>query len=168
MAVQTAPTHKPVDPTQTKAWEALQARYQELTQKGIDLRTWFAQDPTRTSRLTFTLDEFQIDLSKNLVDEKTLQLLCELAREVGLEERRADMYSGKHVNTTEDRAVLHTALRRPADQIGTFVVDGQDTVADVRYTLERMYAFCDRVRSSSSSVTALTSPERTCALSAAG
>ena len=147
MAVQTAPTHKPVDPTQTKAWEALQARYQELTQKGIDLRTWFAQDSARTSRLTFTLDEFQIDLSKNLVDEKTLQLLCELAREVGLEERRADMYSGKHVNTTEDRAVLHTALRRPADQVGTFVVDGQDTVADVRHTLERMYAFCDRVRS---------------------
>ncbi len=147
MTAPTAPANKPVDPTKTEAWAALQARYTKLTEAGIDLRSWFAQDLNRTSRLTFMLDEFQIDLSKNLIDEKTLELLCNLAREVKLEERRADMYSGSHINTTEDRAVLHTALRRPASQIGTFVVDGQDTVADVRSTLDKMYAFCNRVRS---------------------
>ena len=65
------------------------------------------------------------DLSKNLVTDETVKLLCDLAREVKLEERRDAMFSGEHINTTEDRAVLHTALRRPASEKGQLIVDGQ-------------------------------------------
>lgn len=137
----------PVDATTTPAWAALQAHHDEMVSSGFSLKEAFAADPERVSKLSFDLDDLHFDLSKNLVDEKTLQLLCDLARAVGLEERRDAMYAGAHINTTEDRAVLHTALRRPASEKGTLVVDGQDCVADVREVLDRMYAFAERVRS---------------------
>ena len=137
----------PVDATTTPAWAALQAHHDEMVSSGFSLKEAFAADPERVSKLSFDLDDLHFDLSKNLVDEKTLALLCDLARAVGLEERRDAMYAGAHINTTEDRAVLHTALRRPASEKGTLVVDGQDCVADVREVLDRMYAFAERVRS---------------------
>ena len=93
------------------------------------------------------MSDLHFDLSKDLVTDETVKLLCDLARAVKVEERRDAMFSGEHINTTEDRAVLHTALRRPKDQIGKFVVDGQDTVADVHEVLDRMYGFAERVRS---------------------
>ena len=137
----------PVDATTTPAWSALQAHHDEMVSSGFSLKEAFATDPERVSKLSFDMDDLHFDLSKNLVDEKTLALLCDLARAVGLEERRDAMYAGAHINTTEDRAVLHTALRRPASEKGTLVVDGQDCVADVREVLDRMYAFAERVRS---------------------
>jgi len=137
----------PVDATKTNAWINLQKHYDELVGKGISLKRWFAEDPTRVDRLSYDVNDLHFDLSKNLVDDETVKLLCDLAREVGVEERRAAMFSGKHINTTEDRAVLHTALRRPASDAGTLIVDGQDTVADVHEVLGRMYAFAERVRS---------------------
>ena len=137
----------PVDATTTPAWAALQAHHDEMVSSGFSLKEAFATDPERVSKLSFDMDDLHFDLSKNLVDEKTLALLCDLARAVGLEERRDAMYAGAHINTTEDRAVLHTALRRPASEKGTLVVDGQDCVADVREVLDRMYAFAERVRS---------------------
>ena len=137
----------PVDATTTPAWAALQAHHDEMVSSGFSLKEAFAADPERVSKLSFDMDDLHFDLSKNLVDEKTLALLCDLARAVGLEERRDAMYAGAHINTTEDRAVLHTALRRPASEKGTLVVDGQDCVADVREVLDRMYAFAERVRS---------------------
>ena len=136
----------PIDATQTSAWKALAARKQEMD-GGFSLKEAFANDPERVQKFSFDMDDLHFDLSKNLIDEKTVQLLCDLAREVKLEERRDAMYSGEHINTTEDRAVLHTALRRPATDAGKFVVDGQDTVADVREVLDRMYAFANKVRS---------------------
>lgn len=143
----TAPIKKPVDATQTAAWASLQAHFDtDFTQPNL-LKTWFAQDPTRAEKLSFTVRDLHFDLSKNLLTPTTLALLCQLGREVGLEERRDDMFAGKHINTTEDRAVLHTALRRPAQQAGTLVVDGQDVVADVHEVLDRMYAFANKVRS---------------------
>ena len=137
----------PVDATRTAAWSALQQHYHELLREGINLRQWFADDPERTAKLTYEVGDLHIDLSKNLIKPETLPLLAQLARDVHLEERRQQMYSGAHINTTEDRAVLHTALRRPVEDIGKYVVDGQDTVKDVRETLERIYSFASQVRS---------------------
>ena len=140
----TMPT--PVDATTTPAWAALKAHQEELA-GGFHLKDAFASDPDRVSKLSFDMDDLHFDLSKNLMDDKTVELLCDLGRAVGLEERRDAMYAGAHLNTTEDRAVLHTALRRPASERGTLIVDGQDCVADVREVLDRMYAFAERVRS---------------------
>ena len=138
----------PIDATATPAWAALRAHRDEVFEKGgFTLKAAFAEDPDRVANLSYDLSDLHFDLSKNLVTEKTLGLLCDLAREVGLEARRDAMFAGEHVNTTEDRAVLHTALRRPASEAGTLVVDGQDCVADVREVLDRMYDFARRVRS---------------------
>ena len=137
----------PVDATTTPAWAALQAHHDEMVSSGFSLKEAFAADPERVSKLSFDMDDLHFDLSKNLVDEKTLGLLCDLACAVGLEERRDAMYAGEHINTTENRAVLHTALRRPASEAGTVFDGEQDCVADVRAELDRMYAFAERVRS---------------------
>ena len=137
----------PIDATTTSAWAALAQHHDELVAQGFNLKDAFASDPERVEKLSYDLSDLHFDLSKNLVDEKTVSLLCDLAREVGLEARRDAMYAGEHINTTEDRAVLHTALRRPASEAGTLIVDGQDVVADVHEVLDRMYAFARRVRS---------------------
>ena len=137
----------PIDATATPAWAALQAHHDELVSSGFHLKDAFAADADRVSKLSFDLTDLHFDLSKNLVDNKTLGLLCDLARAVGLEERRDAMYAGEHINTTENRAVLHTALRRPASEAGTVFDGEQDCVADVRAELDRMYAFAERVRS---------------------
>lgn len=137
----------PIDATKTPAWVALQKHHDELVEKGISLKDWFAADPDRVEKLSYRAGDLYFDLSKNLVTDETLKLLVELGRACGVEERRDAMFSGEHINTTEDRAVLHTALRRPASQKGELIVDGQDVVADVHEVLDRMYAFADRVRS---------------------
>ena len=137
----------PVDATTTPEWAALQAHHDELVSSGFNLKDAFASDSDRVEKLSFDTEDLHFDLSKNLVTEKTLGLLCDLARAVGLEERRDAMYAGAHINTTEDRAVLHTALRRPAAEKGTVFDGEQDCVADVREVLDRMYAFAERVRS---------------------
>ena len=137
----------PVDATQTEAWAKLQRHYDEMQSEGIDLKKWFADDENRVDDLTFEAGTLHFDLSKNLIKPETLELFAELANEVNLAERTKQMYTGVHINNTEDRAVLHTALRRPAEDEGKYIVDGQDTVKDVRETLERMYAFAEKVRS---------------------
>ncbi len=131
-----------MDPTTAPAW----ARLAGLAAAGTpDLRTAFADDPGRVERLTFAAGDLHVDLSKNLVDDGVLGALVDLARDVGVEARRDAMFAGEHINVTEDRAVLHTALRLPA---GTRLeVDGQDAVADVHAVLERVYAFAEQVRS---------------------
>ena len=137
----------PVDATKTPEWEALKAHHDKLVADHFSLNDAFAADDKRVEKLSFDMSDLHFDLSKDLVTDETVKLLCDLARAVKVEERRDAMFSGEHINTTEDRAVLHTALRRPKDQIGKFVVDGQDTVADVHEVLDRMYAFAERVRS---------------------
>ncbi len=137
----------PIDATSTPAWVALQKHYDEMRSSGIDLKGWFAADPDRVKKLSYDMGEFHIDLSKNLVTDETMKLLVQLARELKIEERRDAMYSGVHINTSEDRAVLHTALRRPASEKGTVFDGDQDCVADVRDMLDRMYAFAEKVRS---------------------
>lgn len=137
----------PIDVTGTPAWDALDKHLVELVNDGFNLKAAFADDPERTSKFSFDVAGLRIDLSKNLMTETTVKLLCDLGRAVNLEARRDAMFSGAHINTTEDRAVLHTALRRPASEAGTLIVDGQDVVADVHEVLDRMYAFAERVRS---------------------
>ena len=137
----------PVDATATPEWAALKAHHGQLVADHFNLKDAFAADDKRVEKLSFDMSDLHFDLSKDLITDDTVKLLCNLGRAVGLEQRRDAMFSGEHINTTEDRAVLHTALRRPKDQIGKFVVDGQDTVADVHEVLDRMYAFANRVRS---------------------
>ena len=137
----------PIDVTTTAAWKALQDNFEKMNAEGIDLKKWFADDPDRVKKLSFTVDDLYFDLSKNLINDETVKLLLDLAREMGVEERRAEMYAGVHINTTEDRAVFHTGLRRPKSDIGRFIVDGRDAVSDVQEVLARMYDFADRVRS---------------------
>ena len=137
----------PIDATQTPEWKALQDHFDSLQSKGISLKDWFAADPQRVQKLSFDHSDLHFDLSKNLVTDETVKLLAALGKAVGLEERRTAMFSGVHINTTEDRAVLHTALRRPASDAGKLIVDGQDCVKDVHEVLDRMYAFADSVRS---------------------
>ena len=137
----------PIDVTATPEWKALQDHYDALQAKGISLKDWFAADPDRVSKLSFETSDLHFDLSKNLVTDETVQLLVALAKAAGVEGRRDAMYAGEHINTTEDRAVFHTGLRRPKSDIGKYIVDGEDSVANVHEVLDRMYAFADRVRS---------------------
>ena len=134
----------PIDPTTTAAWAALSDHESTLRP---DLRGWFAADPGRAQRLTFGVGDLTVDLSKNLVTDSTLALLVELAEQVDVAGRFGAMLRGDHINITEDRAVLHTALRRPAGAQPELVVDGQQVDADVQAVLAKMYAFAERVRS---------------------
>ncbi len=137
----------PVDITATPEWKALQDHFDALQAEGISLKDWFAADPERVAKLTFETSDLHFDLSKNLVTDETVKLLLDLCRAAGVEERRDAMFAGEHINTTEDRAVFHTGLRRPKSDIGKFIVDGADAVADVHEVLDKMYAFAERVRS---------------------
>jgi glucose-6-phosphate isomerase len=133
---------EPVDPTTTPAWARLTALYESLQP---DLRAWFAADPSRAKSFTFTAGDLYVDLSKNLINAEIVSALVDLADEVGLVERRDAMLSGEHINVTEDRAVLHTALRMPEGS--SLVVDGTDVIPEVHKVLAKVYAFADKVRS---------------------
>jgi glucose-6-phosphate isomerase len=126
-----------------KAWQALERHYAEIS--GTHLRDLFAADPGRGERLTAEAAGIYLDYSKNRITDETLALLIELAEESGVAERRDAMFRGEHINVSENRAVLHTALRLPAT--ATLVVDGQNVVADVHAVLARMRDFANRVRS---------------------
>jgi glucose-6-phosphate isomerase len=134
----------PIDPTTTSAWAELEALRADFIP---DLRGWFAEDAGRVGRLSHELADLHVDLSKNLVTDDIVAALVRLAEQTGVARRFAAMLAGEHINTTEDRAVLHTALRRRAGASPALVVDGQDVDADVQAVLERMTAFADRVRS---------------------
>ena len=130
----------PVDPTTTSAWGRLTALAEsyEPDLRGALTASW-------VERQTLTAADLHVDLSKNLFDADVEAALVDLADEVGLTDRREAMFTGERINVTEDRAVLHTALRLPADS--SLEVDGQDVVADVHEVLGRVYAFAERVRS---------------------
>ena len=131
------------DITASSAWNALQRHHDRIATK--DLREFFAEDPARGSELTLSVGDLYIDYSKHRVTRETLSLLVDLARAANLERHRDDMFAGVHINTSEDRAVLHVALRMPR---GTeLIVDGQDVVSDVHEVLDRMGDFTDRLRS---------------------
>jgi glucose-6-phosphate isomerase len=126
-----------------QSWKALQAHHEQI--RPLHLRTLFAADPTRGERLTAEAVGIYLDYSKNRVIDETLALLCRLAEESGLRERIDAMFRGDKINRTEDRAVLHVALRAPRGT--SIVVDGKDVVPEVHAVLEAMADFSNRVRS---------------------
>ena len=125
------------------AWRALERHHAAIGPR--HLRELFAVDPRRGGRLTAEAAGLQLDFSKNLITDETVRLLCELAAEAGLAERRAAMFRGEPINVTEDRPALHVALRMPRGR--SLIVDGIDVVAEVHRVLDRMAAFSERVRS---------------------
>jgi glucose-6-phosphate isomerase len=124
------------------AWGRLQAHFAEVRKH--HLRDLFGDDPERGERLVAEGAGLFLDFSKNRITDETLMLLGELARERGVEERREAMFRGDHINVSEDRAVLHVALRMPRER--SLIVDGVDVVKEVHETLDRMGAFSERVR----------------------
>jgi glucose-6-phosphate isomerase len=131
------------DISTTPAWNALVRHHETIGSK--HLREFFDQDPARGRELTVTVGDLYVDYSKHRVTRETLELLVDLARAADLEGKRDAMFAGEHINTSEDRAVLHTALRLPRD--ASLTVDDQDVVADVHEVLDRMGEFTDRLRS---------------------
>jgi glucose-6-phosphate isomerase len=139
----TADTHQILDIVATPAWSALQQHHDEIAEK--HLREFFDEDPGRGTELALTVGDLYIDYSKHRVTRETLKLLVGLARTAGLEQRRDAMFSGVHINTSENRAVLHIALRLPRGE--ELIVDGQNVVEDVHAELDKMGDFTDRLRS---------------------
>jgi glucose-6-phosphate isomerase len=129
-------------PTQRPAWQALSSHYQEI--KDLHLRKLFKDDPKRGERMVLEAAGLYLDYSKNRITDRTLRLLLELAEQSGLRDRIDAMFRGDKINVTENRAVLHTALRAPRD--ARIMVDGRDVVPDVHRVLDRMADFADRVR----------------------
>ena len=127
----------------TPQWWALAAHQAEIAD--VHLRDLFAADPTRGERLQLTVGDLHVDYAKHRMDDTTLGLLFDLARAAGVEQLRDAMFAGESINVTEDRAVLHTALRAPRGSL--IELDGRNVVADVHEVLDRMAAFCERVRS---------------------
>ena len=125
------------------SWAALERHFAAV--RDIHLRDLFASDPTRGERLAVEGAGVYLDYSKNRVTDETLRLLLVLARESGLAERTEAMFRGERINTTENRSVLHVALRMPRE--ASLVVDGRDVVAEVHDVLDRMASFAERIRS---------------------
>ena len=129
--------------TQRPAWKALQTHYEQV--RNLHLRDLFAQDPQRGERFATEAVGIYLDYSKNRITNETLNLLLSLAESAGLRQRIDAMFRGEKINTTEDRAVLHVALRAPRD--ATIMVDGQNVVPEVHAVLDKMSDFSNRVRS---------------------
>src|SRR5436305_3076966 len=127
------------------AWKALQTHYKEI--QGKQLKQLFADDPARGERFTLETGGIFLDYSKNRITDETVKLLIQLAEESGLRERIDAMFRGEKINITENRAVLHVALRAPKTE--SILVDGENVVPAVHAVLDKMAAFADRVRSGS-------------------
>jgi glucose-6-phosphate isomerase len=128
---------------QLPAWRALTEHHEQV--RGLHLRDLFAQDADRAERMTVEAPDLFLDYSKNRVTDETVRLLVELAEQVGLAERIEAIFRGERINVSENRAVLHTALRMPPGT--SLIVDGEDVVAQVHAVLDRMSDFAERVRS---------------------
>ena len=125
------------------AWKALDKHYEEI--RGLRLRDLFANDPTRGERLAAEGAGLYLDYSKNRITDETLSLLLQLAEESGLRERTEAMFRGDRINVSENRSVLHVALRMPRGE--SLLVEGVDVVEEVNAVLDRMAAFAERIRS---------------------
>ncbi len=129
--------------TERKEWKALKDHFEAT--KDLHLRQLFADDPERATRYSLEANDLRLDYSKNRITDETVALLLNLADTAGLQQAVEDMFSGKKINETEGRAVLHTALRNSADR--PVLVDGQDVMPDVHAVLDKMSGFANQVRS---------------------
>ncbi len=132
---------KNTNPTKTNAWKELQAHYKEI--KDLDLKKEFQNDPQRAKEFTLEWQDFYVDYSKNLINNKTKQLLSDLAEEISLKEAIQDYFGGKAINKTEGRAVLHTALREKED--ATVEVDGENVISEVFSVKQKIKDFSEAV-----------------------
>jgi glucose-6-phosphate isomerase len=130
-----------INPTTTQAWKKLETHFQEMQSQ--HMKDLFQQDPQRFEKLSLTFEDILLDYSKNRVTQETMQLLLQLAQETGLQEAIDGMFSGQKINFTEDRAVLHVALRNSSNT--PILVDGQDVMPDVNRVLDQMKAFSEQV-----------------------
>src|SRR5262249_7422286 len=128
--------------TELSSWKALASHYQKM--RGAHLRVLFADDPRRAERFSLEQLGLYFDYSKHRILDETMRLLISLAEQSGLRERIDAMFRGDRINLTENRAVLHVALRAPRGE--KILVDGKDVVGPVHEVLDRMSAFSDRVR----------------------
>ena len=129
--------------TELLSWKALEEHYLKI--RNLHLRSLFADDPQRGERMTVENEGIYLDYSKNRITDETMRLLVNLAKERGLQERIAAMFKGDKINITENRAVLHVALRAPRDE--RIIVDGVDVVPEVHAVLDKMAVFSEQVRS---------------------
>jgi glucose-6-phosphate isomerase len=132
---------KRVNPVKTRAWRKLKAHYKIM--KSRHMKDMFAADPKRFTKFSLRFEDILVDYSKNIMNEKTLQLLLELAREAGLEDAREKMFSADRINETENRPVLHTALRNRSGE--PVYIDGSDIMPQVNAVLSRMREFSRRI-----------------------
>ena len=132
--------HK-INPTQTQAWKKLEEHFNAISD--ISMKEMFAKDPGRFKKYSFHYEDFLVDCSKNLITEETMRLLLELAKETKIPESIKAMFSGEKINETENRAVLHTALRKQDDD--PVYVDGENVMPEVRQVLDKMKDFSDRI-----------------------
>jgi len=130
---------------QTKEWQDLQAHFK--TVENLQMRDLFADDPKRFNKFSFSAGEILFDFSKHRVTEETMRLLTKLAEASGVKEAVEAMFTGDEINWTEKRAVLHSALRNPADS--TVMVEGKNVMSDINSVLEKMKDFCAKVRNGS-------------------
>ena len=136
-------TDEVVDIPATDEWKRLAGHFETIRHR--HLRQFFADDPDRGTRLTVTAGDLYLDYSKHRIDDESLAALMDVARRAGVEERRDAMFAGRRINTTEDRSVLHVALRMPKG--ASLEVDGQDVVAGVHQVLDRMGEVAESIRS---------------------
>ena len=129
--------------TDLNAWKALEKNYAVM--RNEKMRDMFAENPDRFAEFSVAAGDFLLDYSKNRINQETMSLLIELAKESGIELAREKMFSGDKINNTEGRAVLHTALRNRSDR--PVYVDGKDVMPQIRAVLEKMKTFSDAVRS---------------------
>src|SRR4051812_3355556 len=132
-------------PTQREAWKALEAHHKEMA--NVHMRDLFKQDPQRFDKFTLRFNDLLLDFSKNRINERTLSLLLDLARQSDLAGWTEKMFTGQKINTTENRAVLHIALRNRSNR--PILVDGQDVMPEVNAVLDHMRTFSEAVRGGS-------------------
>jgi len=132
-----------IDPTSTDAWRLLEEKFDRT--KDVQMSEQFKQDPSRFDKMSIRFEDILVDFSKNRIDENTLELLLQLAKECDLKSSIASMFGGEHINQTEDRAVMHVALRNRGDE--PVLVDGKNVMPDVREVLSQMEDFSESVRS---------------------
>ena len=132
-----------INPTTTQAWKKLQEHFDEVSKNRM--ADYFKNDSNRYVNNSITLEDITVDYSKNNFNDQTKTLLLQLAEECKLKEARAAMFDGEKINQTEDRAVIHTALRNFSDNPMT--VDGKDVMPEVREAREKMKSFCHKIHS---------------------
>lgn len=130
-----------INPTETKAWKGLENHFEAV--KNVHTKTLFEKDPQRAEKFSIRWNDFLVDYSKNRVDEKTIELLLQLAEESGLKDATEKYFSGDAINVTEGRAVLHTALR--ADETETILVDGQNVMPEIQAVKQKMKKFSEEI-----------------------